>query len=83
MAQQLAKFSPHLVEASELHRDLLSTTKNCWVWTEQHTKFSTSQTSRRSYQLHQSSRILMYINQPKYKVMAVNSMESVLCYLKK
>lgn len=37
MAQQLAKFSPHLVEASEPLWDLLSP-KNYWVWTEQHSK---------------------------------------------
>ena len=34
-----AKFSPHLAKASEPLGDLLST-KNCWVWTEQHTKSS-------------------------------------------
>ena len=37
MANQMAKFNPDLAEASAPLRDLLST-KNHWVWTENHTE---------------------------------------------
>ena len=37
MCQQLAKFSPDLAEVAEPLGDLLSS-KNTWIWTENHNK---------------------------------------------